>query len=90
MKKSELRQIIREEIANQKSQRLDEGILTSLFGKLFKGATNREVKKIQDTLSKDKEYQQAKKDFENSLKDFQDMTKKRADKLGLDLAKVDF
>lgn len=86
MKKSELRQMIREEILSVKSQeRLDEGILSSIFGMLFKGATNREVKKIQSVLKNDKEYQSALNNFNKSYKVFSDTMDKKMKEYGIEI-----
>ena len=56
MKKSELRQIIREEISSIESkERIDEGILSLLFNRFAKSKRS----KIEKILANDPEYQRA-------------------------------
>lgn len=71
MRKSELRQIIKEEVENIK---INEGILSAIFGKI--GAS--QAKKVEKKLASDPEYKELQQDIQrlkNNVKKIKDKYK---------------
>lgn len=67
MKKSELRQIIREEISSIESrERLDEGIFDRIMLSIFGKLADRRGKKIRKMLERDPEMLKAKKQIDDA------------------------
>lgn len=72
MKKSELRQIIREEV---EFQRINEGLVSMIFGNISKS----KAKKIEKELERDPDYKKLSKDIQNIQGDIKKIKDKYKD-----------
>lgn len=81
MKRSELIQIIREEIkAISKPKKINEGFFDNIIDSIFGDIKKTQEKQAYAAMEKDPEFQKAKKKVEDAVDDAKDFLKKLKDK----------